>query len=193
MHRGSRLTLMDETLADFLHRSGWVTFPRTFRRPRPILLRMSTSPQMSGPSTRRRGAHVSALFVLAAAVVACGGSVQPSNGRQPLPTIEPSRAGTGVIAQASGEITRQPESVAGLIVGVSYEYRLGAYDAHTPTDFDGSLWDPDDPAAYASAAGSHGYVTLMSPTTATFRSDDGSVLVMQRHIGAKTFSTGGCH
>ena len=46
MPRGSRFTLMDETLADFLHRFGWVTFRRTIRP-------QGHPPPMAGAMPRR--------------------------------------------------------------------------------------------------------------------------------------------
>lgn len=125
------------------------------------------------------------IFVMLV-VTACGG-VTPSNGREPMPTVDSSIASAGIVSDDGATVSRQPLSGHTLVVGVSYLYEMPRCQAQSPLDFDGAFWDPETGDDLAAVAGKKGSVVLMAPDSAVFRADDGTVVEMRRHVGVKTF------
>ena len=128
------------------------------------------------------------ITALVMSLVGCGSGPIRSNGRAPMPTIDPKVLAAGVVSTAGGQVVRRPVSSSRLVVGVPYAYDVPDCEGSDPIDFDGSFWDALEPSDAARAAGQAGVMVMMSDTTATFRSDDGIPYGFRRHLGNKAFS-----
>jgi len=81
-----------------------------------------------------------------------------------------------------------PISPRGAVVGVAYRYDMPHCGIRSPIDVDGSYWDAvGEPEGSVRFDGRTGVFRLVSATEATFTSDDGQLLRLVRHDGAKSF------
>ena len=132
------------------------------------------------------------LLVVVLIATACGGQrpvpvaaiwtdhvpTPPPDAREADRSVPGPRGGTWLL----------PISPTGAEIGVDYGYVTPHCGIRSPIDVDGSFWDPvGEPADSVEFAGRVGTVRLDSPTEATFTSDDGAILRLVRHAGAKDF------
>ena len=93
-----------------------------------------------------------------------------------------------VVARGATTLVLLPTSPTGAQVGVIYQYDMPHCGIGSPIDVDGSFWDAlDPPTDPVLVGGQRGTFTLETATVATFVADNGLVLHLTRHAGAKEF------
>jgi len=93
-----------------------------------------------------------------------------------------------VVAAHANSVTLLPISPSGAVVADAYGYDMPHCGIDSPIDVDGTFWDAVAITSDSVAVdGQPGMFRLVSHDSSEFTATNGRVLLLVRHLGAKTF------